>query len=196
MSKNSSESFGTFVLPMHATDFIPKLSGRVFILISIEHKKRQISGLNSVDDTPRILFISGLLGRSYGIQKSSSQCLCNSGGAPPRPGNRGTRSHHRDVKSSRLGVVARVRHCRRTQLLGIQMKTMTCKQLGGACEKEFHAETWEDMEAQSKAHGMEMFNDEAHRKAMQRMKELMGDPVAMREWFEEKQKTFEALPNN
>ena len=29
------------------------------------------------------------------------------------------------------------------------MKTMTCKQLGGACEKEFHANTFEEIGASS-----------------------------------------------
>lgn len=34
------------------------------------------------------------------------------------------------------------------------MKTMTCKQLGGACDKEFHTETFEEMAELSKKHGM------------------------------------------
>ena len=37
------------------------------------------------------------------------------------------------------------------------MKTMTCKQLGGACDKEFHANSFEEMAELSKKHGMEMF---------------------------------------
>ena len=37
------------------------------------------------------------------------------------------------------------------------MKTMTCSQLGGACDKEFQAETFEEMAELSKQHGMEMF---------------------------------------
>ena len=46
------------------------------------------------------------------------------------------------------------------------MKTMTCKQLGGICEKEFHANTFEEMAELSKKHAMEMFQigDEAHLK--------------------------------
>ena len=36
------------------------------------------------------------------------------------------------------------------------MKTMTCKQLGGPCDKEFHAETFNEMVAMSQKHGMEM----------------------------------------
>jgi len=75
------------------------------------------------------------------------------------------------------------------------MKTMTCKQLGGACSLEFHAETFEEMAAQSKKHGMEMFQagDEEHLKAMNEMQELMQSPDAMKEWFENKRKEFDAL---
>ena len=78
------------------------------------------------------------------------------------------------------------------------MKTMTCKQLGGACDKEFHAETFEEMAEMSKKHGMEMLQkgDEEHMKVMQEMKELMNNPEAMKEWFENKQKEFEALPED
>ncbi len=36
------------------------------------------------------------------------------------------------------------------------MKTMTCEQLGGACDKEFHAKTFEDMAEMSKKHVHEM----------------------------------------
>lgn len=75
------------------------------------------------------------------------------------------------------------------------MKTMTCKDLAGACDAEFHAETFDEMAALSKKHGMEMLarDDQAHIEAMEKMKELMGDPVAMKEWFETVQKTFDSL---
>ena len=39
----------------------------------------------------------------------------------------------------------------------IVMKTMTCKQLGGACNKTFHANSFEEIADMSKKHGMEMF---------------------------------------
>ncbi len=76
------------------------------------------------------------------------------------------------------------------------MKTMTCKQLGGACDKEFHADSFEEIAELCKQHGMEMFQkkDEAHLQAMNEMQELMQKPEAMREWFEGKKKEFEALP--
>ena len=78
------------------------------------------------------------------------------------------------------------------------MKTMTCKQLGGACDKEFHAKTFEEMAEMSKKHGMEMYEkgDEEHIKAMQEMKGLMTDPEVMNEWIESKQKEFDALPED
>ncbi|MDD9953016.1 MAG: DUF1059 domain-containing protein [Candidatus Woesearchaeota archaeon] len=76
------------------------------------------------------------------------------------------------------------------------MKTMTCTQLGGACETEFHAETFEEMAAMSKNHGMEMREDPAHQEAMQKMMELMQDSDAMAKWFAERQEAFEALPED
>jgi len=76
------------------------------------------------------------------------------------------------------------------------MKTMTCKQLGGACELEFHANTFEEMAEISKAHGSEMFQkgDSEHIIAMNEMMELMESPQAMNAWFESKKKQFDQLP--
>jgi len=78
------------------------------------------------------------------------------------------------------------------------MKIMTCKQLGGACDREFHANSFEEISEMSKRHGMEMFQqgDEEHLKAMSEMKGLMEKPDAMKEWFERKRKEFYALPED
>lgn len=78
------------------------------------------------------------------------------------------------------------------------MKTMTCKQLGGACNQKFDANTFEEMAEMSKKHGMETFQkgDKAHLKAMDDMQKLMQSPDAMNKWFEDKRKEFEALPDN
>lgn len=78
------------------------------------------------------------------------------------------------------------------------MKTMTCQQLGGACDLEFHGETFEEMAEQSKNHGSDMFkkSDAPHLAAMNKMQELMKDPEAVNAWFEEKRKEFEALPED
>ena len=80
------------------------------------------------------------------------------------------------------------------------MKTMTCKQLGGACDKEFHANTFEEIADLSKRHGMEMFqkNDKAHLEAMNKMRELMvsADSDTMKNWMNTKREEFDALPDN
>jgi len=79
-----------------------------------------------------------------------------------------------------------------------EMKTMTCKQLGGACELQFNANSFDEMAELSKKHGMEMFQkgDKDHLAAMNEMKELMKTPDAMKTWFETRRKEFEALPEN
>ncbi len=78
------------------------------------------------------------------------------------------------------------------------MKTMTCKQLGGACDKEFRANSFDEISEMSKQHGIEMFQikDEAHLKAMDKMRELMKKPEEMSAWFENKKKEFDALPED
>ncbi|MGB0495058.1 MAG: DUF1059 domain-containing protein [Kangiellaceae bacterium] len=78
------------------------------------------------------------------------------------------------------------------------MKTMICNQLGGACDKEFKANTFEELVELSKQHGMEMFQkqDEAHLKVMAEMRELMQKPEEMKAWFESKRKEFEELPED
>ena len=77
------------------------------------------------------------------------------------------------------------------------MKTMTCEQLGGACSEAFQADSFEKIGGMSKNHAMEMFQkgDEEHVQAGDKMKELMQDPGAMKQWFESKRAEFEALPN-
>ena len=78
------------------------------------------------------------------------------------------------------------------------MKTMTCKQLGGACDEVFRANSFEEIAEMSKKHGMEMFQqgDEEHLKAMNEMNDLMKNPDAMKEWFETKRKEFDILPED
>ncbi len=75
------------------------------------------------------------------------------------------------------------------------MKTVTCKQLGGACDVAFSATTFKEIAELSKQHGIEMFQkqDVAHMQAMGKMQELMQSPEAMQQWFSERQKEFEAL---
>ncbi len=75
---------------------------------------------------------------------------------------------------------------------------MTCKQLGGACDQEFSASTFDEIAELSKKHGMEMYQtgDKAHLQAMGEMQELMRTPDAMKDWFDSKRKEFETLPDS
>lgn len=77
------------------------------------------------------------------------------------------------------------------------MKEMTCKELGGACDKIFRANTFDEIAEISKLHGQEMFKrgDPDHLKAMEKMRTLMEKPEAMNRWFEEKKEIFESHPD-
>jgi len=75
------------------------------------------------------------------------------------------------------------------------VKTMTCNQLGGPCDTQFHAKTFEEMGEMSRKHVAET-GDEVHVEAMKKMKGLMDDPNAMKEWMESKEKEFAALPED
>jgi predicted small metal-binding protein len=74
------------------------------------------------------------------------------------------------------------------------MKIMTCKELGGACDLEFKAETFEEIAEQSKAHGTEMWEtkEPAHIKAMEEMSVMMQKPEEMQKWMEERKQIFES----
>ena len=78
------------------------------------------------------------------------------------------------------------------------MKTMTCKQLGGPCDQEFHAETFDEMVEMSQKHGVEMAEkgDESHIKVMEKMREGMKDPKTMQEWVEKVRQEFDDIPDD
>jgi hypothetical protein len=78
------------------------------------------------------------------------------------------------------------------------MKIMTCKQLGGACDEAFQANTFEELTELSKQHGMEMFQkqDAPHLERMAQIIQLMQSPQAMNAWMDERKLEFEALPEN
>ena len=78
------------------------------------------------------------------------------------------------------------------------MKTMTCKQLGGACDETFQAETFEEMVTLSKTHGMQMFQqqDKAHLAVMAEMQAMMQKEGAMEEYFAGKRAEFDAWPDD
>ena len=76
------------------------------------------------------------------------------------------------------------------------MKSMTCRQLEGACDKIFQGNTFEEVAELSKHHGMEMFQtkDEAHMKIIYELQELMEKDGEMDKWLDDKRQAFEDLP--
>jgi hypothetical protein len=77
------------------------------------------------------------------------------------------------------------------------MRTMTCRELGGACELEFRANTFEEVAQMSQKHGKEMFQrgEAAHLEAMNAMRDLMQSKDGMAKWMESKRNEFEAKPD-
>ena len=75
------------------------------------------------------------------------------------------------------------------------MKTMTCRQLGGGCDKKFTANTFDELVALSRAHAMEMMasQDPDHMQAIQKAMQIMQDPDKMEAWISEKKAEFEGL---
>lgn len=75
------------------------------------------------------------------------------------------------------------------------MKTMTCAQLGGACNQEFQAQTFKEMAELSRTHAMKMLEqgDQAHIEAMDAMQLLMQEEGALQEWMKGREAAFNAL---
>jgi len=75
------------------------------------------------------------------------------------------------------------------------MKTMTCKEMGGACDATFQAETFDDMAVLSKEHGMAMFHaqDQEHLKVMGEVMTLMQDIQGFSDWMNSKRKLFDSI---
>jgi hypothetical protein len=78
------------------------------------------------------------------------------------------------------------------------MKTMTCKQLGGACDQTFTANTFDEIAMMASKHGREMVQqgDTAHVQAMNEMRNKMTSPESMNAWMEEKRKAFNNLADH
>jgi hypothetical protein len=78
------------------------------------------------------------------------------------------------------------------------MKTMTCKQLGGACSQQLTADTFDEIAMLASKHAREKVQqgDAAHIEAMNEMRSAMTSPEAMRAWMDEKRNAFNALPEN
>lgn len=78
------------------------------------------------------------------------------------------------------------------------MKTMTCKQLGGACSQTFSANSFDEIASMVSKHAREMVQqgDAAHIEAMNKMRNNMTSPEAMNPWMDEKRNAFNSLPHD
>lgn len=78
------------------------------------------------------------------------------------------------------------------------MKTMTCKELGGACDQTFTANTFDEIAMMVSKHAREKVGqgDAAHIEAMNEMRKSMTSPEAMTAWMDEKRNAFNALPKD
>ncbi|SHG43691.1 Protein of unknown function [Chryseolinea serpens] len=78
------------------------------------------------------------------------------------------------------------------------MKTMTCKQLGGACGHTFSANTFDEIAMMVSKHAREMVQrgDAAHIEAMNEMRNSMTSQEAMDAWMEEKRNAFNSSPDD
>jgi hypothetical protein len=78
------------------------------------------------------------------------------------------------------------------------MKTMTCKELGGACSQPFSANAFDEIAMMVSKHAREMVQqgDLPHIKAMNDMRNSMTSPDAMNAWMDDKRRAFNALPDD
>lgn len=78
------------------------------------------------------------------------------------------------------------------------MKTMTCLQLGGACNHPFTANSFDEIAMMVSKHAREMVQqgDAAHIAAMNEMRNAMTSPEAMNAWMDEKRNLFNSIPDD
>jgi hypothetical protein len=78
------------------------------------------------------------------------------------------------------------------------MKTMTCRQLGGACDLALRGETADDVINLQDQHLKDAVaaGDETHRAARDDMKGRWKHPISGMKWYKNTKKEFAALPED
>jgi hypothetical protein len=78
------------------------------------------------------------------------------------------------------------------------MKTMTCRQMGGPCDRAFQGETADQVIKAQDKHLKEMVagGDETHRAARESMKGRWKNPIAGMGWYRSVKRDFAALPED
>lgn len=78
------------------------------------------------------------------------------------------------------------------------MKTMTCSQLGGACDFQLQGETADKVIKLQDKHLNDVVagGDEAHKEALKEMKGRWKHPVSGMKWYKNTKREFGALPED
>jgi predicted small metal-binding protein len=78
------------------------------------------------------------------------------------------------------------------------MKTMTCKQLGGACDLQLRGATADEVIKAQDKHLREAVaaGDATHEKALEEMKGRWKHPIKGMGWYKDAKREFAALPDD
>lgn len=78
------------------------------------------------------------------------------------------------------------------------MKTMTCRQLGGACDLAHHGDDHNEVIKAQDGHLREAVaaGDTAHEPALEDMKARWRKPVSGMKWYKQVQRDFAELPHD
>ena len=78
------------------------------------------------------------------------------------------------------------------------MKTMTCTQMGGPCDAQFHGTSADEVIKAQDTHLKEMVavGDQAHASAAKAMQGRWRNPVKGMGWYRNTRKAFAALPDD
>ncbi|MDH3250219.1 MAG: hypothetical protein OEQ47_14720 [Acidimicrobiia bacterium] len=78
------------------------------------------------------------------------------------------------------------------------MKTMTCRQLGGACDLPLRGNTADEVIQAQDKHLKEVVaaGDEAHKSALSDMKGRWKNPIKGMGWYRNTKRDFAALPED
>jgi hypothetical protein len=76
------------------------------------------------------------------------------------------------------------------------MKTMTCRQLGGACDLALHGESANDVIKAQDSHLKEAVagGDRTHEQALKEMKGRWKNPIGGMGWYRQTKRDFAAQP--
>lgn len=80
----------------------------------------------------------------------------------------------------------------------MNVKTMTCRQMGGPCDTAFRGDKADDVIKAQDSHLKEAVagGDETHEGALKSMQERWKHPISGMGWYRQTKKAFAALPED